>query len=356
MLTRRDFVVRTVGAVTAAAVLGGIDLPFAQAPLAYAYPLAIPDNAAWWARHNLSATDYQAAFDQLGGQGYRLIDVSGYELDGSAHYAAIWVQFNGPAWVAHHGLQASDHQALFDTLPAQGYRPIHVSAYTVGGTPLFASIWLQDGTATQARHGLSADEYQALFNELGSQGYRLIDVSGYEDNGEARYAAIWDQSTGPAWQAHHGLTADEHQTLFTQLTGQGWRPIRVNGYGVSGTDLYASIWQQTGGPAFAARHGVVASDWQDAFDEWVYQGFRPLQVSGYTGRGATRLAGIFENHGFSDTDLATMNGLISDFMSKYNVPGMSLAITKSERLVYARGVGSLDDAGTRPPGSTACFA
>ena len=348
MLTRRDFVVRTMGAVTAAAVLSGIELPFGGTLAAYAYPLPIPDNAPWQARHNLSTTDYQAAFDQLGSQGYRLVDISGYELDGSPHYAAIWVQMNGPAWVAHHGLSPDDHQALFNTLPAQGFRPIHVSAYTVAGSLLFASIWLQDATATQAHHGLSADDYQAMFNQLGAQGFRLIDISGYEDNGQARYAAIWDQSSGPAWQAHHGLSADDYQTLFQQLTSQGWRPIRVSGYGVAGTDYYASIWLQAGGPALGARHGVVSSDWQDAFDEWVYQGFRPMQISGYTGRGATRLAGIFENHGLSDADLSTINGLISGFMSKYNVPGMSLAITRGERLVYARGVGSLDDAGTRP--------
>ena len=39
---------------------------------------------------------------------------------------------------AHHGLSAQDHQARFDSLPAQGFRSIHVSVYTVGGSSLLA--------------------------------------------------------------------------------------------------------------------------------------------------------------------------------------------------------------------------
>ena len=39
------------------------------------------------------------ARDQLGAQGYRLVDVSGYELNGNAYYAAIRVQSKKLVWV-----------------------------------------------------------------------------------------------------------------------------------------------------------------------------------------------------------------------------------------------------------------
>ncbi|MBV8720275.1 MAG: serine hydrolase [Chloroflexi bacterium] len=350
MLTRRDLIVRSLSAAVIVLGRGGL-----AAVQAYADPVPIPPDAPWEARHNLSADDYQATFERLAGQGYRLVDVSGYEMNGEAHYAAIWAKFTGPAMIARHGLSASDYQALFDTLPGQGFRPIHVSAYTVGGIPLFASIWLQDNTEWVVRHGLSNDDYQSAFDDFGSQGYRLIDVSGYDDGGQARYAAIWDKSSGPGWVAHHGLTADDHQALFDQLTGQGFRPIRVNGYGVAGTDYYASIWLQMSGPAWVARHAVLNSDYERIFDDWTYRGFRPLQVSGYSGRGFSRMAAIFENHGFSDADLATMDGIIDDFMKKWSAPGLSLAISKDERLLYARGVGSLDNGGNTPTSVTSVF-
>jgi Bacterial tandem repeat domain 1 len=240
MLTRRELVLRTLAATTACSALGRSLLAVARP--AYADPATIPPDAPWRARHNMTGAEYQAAVEQFGGQGYRLIDVSGYEMNGEAHYAAIWAQFSGPGWVARHGLNSSDHQSLIDTLPAQGFRPIHVSAYSVGGTPYFASIWLQDNTDWVARHGLSADDYQAAFDQFNAQGYRLIDISGYDDNGQTRYAAIWDRSAGPAWAARHGLSADDHQAAFDQLTAQGFRPLRINGYAVAGSEYYASIW------------------------------------------------------------------------------------------------------------------
>ncbi|MGW1681430.1 hypothetical protein, partial [Saccharopolyspora sp. NPDC002376] len=50
------------------------------------------------------------------------------------------------------------------------------------------------------------------------QGFRLVDVSGY-GNSRDRYAAIWEQRSGPAWQARHGLTADQYQQTFNELGG-----------------------------------------------------------------------------------------------------------------------------------------
>src|SRR6185436_18147353 len=62
-----------------------------------------------------------------------------------------------------------------------------------------------------ARHGLSSDEYQKSFDEFAEQGYRLVSVSGYTSDGHVRYAALWRKLAGPAWVARHGLSADEYQ-------------------------------------------------------------------------------------------------------------------------------------------------
>jgi basic membrane lipoprotein Med (substrate-binding protein (PBP1-ABC) superfamily) len=97
----------------------------------------------------------------------------------------------------------------------------------------YAAIWEQSsGSAWQARDGLTSAEYQTTFNQLVSQGYRLVDVSGYSVNGQDRYAAIWEQSSGSAWQARHGLTSAEYQTTFNQLVSQGYRLVDVSGYSV----------------------------------------------------------------------------------------------------------------------------
>ena len=74
---------------------------------------------AWEARHGSTSAQYQATFDKLVGQGYRLVDVSGYSVNGQDRYAAIWVKSGGPAWQARHGLTSAQYQATFDKLVGQ---------------------------------------------------------------------------------------------------------------------------------------------------------------------------------------------------------------------------------------------
>ena len=58
-------------------------------------------------------------------------------------------------------------------------------------------------TDWQARHGPSASAYQNHFDQLASQGYRLVKVSGYGENQQPRYAGIWYRGGGNRWQARH---------------------------------------------------------------------------------------------------------------------------------------------------------
>src|SRR5690606_32252132 len=60
-------------------------------------------------------------------------------------------------WVARHGMTSAQYQSEFDTFTAQGFRPTHVSGYTVAGQPRFAAIWQQKpGGAWVARHNMTS--------------------------------------------------------------------------------------------------------------------------------------------------------------------------------------------------------
>lgn len=48
-------------------------------------------------------------------------------------YAALWAKGPGPAWQARHGLTGAQYQQTFDQLVGQGYRPVDVSGYEVAG-------------------------------------------------------------------------------------------------------------------------------------------------------------------------------------------------------------------------------
>jgi hypothetical protein len=79
--------------------------------------------------------------------------VSGYAVGGQDFYAAIWDMSTGPAWEAHHRMTSDQYQAQFNELVGQGFRLTNISGYAVGSQDLYAAIWDKScGRAWEAHH------------------------------------------------------------------------------------------------------------------------------------------------------------------------------------------------------------
>jgi uncharacterized protein (UPF0297 family) len=198
-----------------------------------------PAKGAWVARHGLTSAQYQTVFDDLVPKGYRPVILSGYNISGSDHYLCVFE--NSPAkgaWVARHGLNGEQYQAVFNDLTPKGYRPVVLNAYTVNGQERYMGVWEQSSDAGWvARHGLNGAQYQAVFDDLVPKGYRPVILSGYNINGSDRYLCVFDQSPAKgAWVARHGLNGEQYQAVFNDLTPatKGYRPVILSGYSISG--------------------------------------------------------------------------------------------------------------------------
>jgi ligand-binding SRPBCC domain-containing protein len=204
------------------------------------------DTTGWIARHGLTPSEYQSTFTDLANQGYRFKVVSGYTRGGQERYAGLWVKTPGPAWEARHGLSAADYQTAFDDFRNQGFCLVYVyvSGHAVDNQPRYAAIWEKDsGPEWEARHDFTAAQYQKTSDDLVKAGYRLRHLNGYSVNGQDLYAAIWDKSSGPAWVARHGLSAADYQKAFDDLAGQGYRLKEISGYQIGTQDRYAELWE-----------------------------------------------------------------------------------------------------------------
>jgi AraC-like DNA-binding protein len=252
-------------------------------------------NAAWVARHGLTSEQYQTLFDQLVPNGYRLVDRSVYNINGQIRHAAIFERASGSAWQARFGLTGSQYQTLFDDLVGQGYRLVDVDGYSQNNQARYAAIFERaSGSAWQARHGLTSQQYQQTFDQLANSGYRLVERSIYTVNGQPRHAAIFERASGSAWQARFGLTASQLQTLFDDLVGQGYRLIDIDGYTDNGQTRYGAIFVRESGPTWQARFGLTSQQYQQTFDRLVAEGYRPIKVHGYEVNGQARYAAIWE--------------------------------------------------------------
>ena len=98
----------------------------------------------------------------------------------------------------------------------------------------------------------------------------------------------------PAWRARHILTAAQHQSDFAVLKSQGFRPLDVNGYSINGASRFASIWEKSPGPSWEARHDLTSDQHNALFAVLPAQGFRPVSISGYEKAGAPRFASLWQ--------------------------------------------------------------
>ncbi|PRH83043.1 serine hydrolase [Arenimonas caeni] len=299
--------------------------------------------ADWVARHGLTADKYQEAFTEFTGKGYRLVSVSGYDGGrGQARYAAVWRKEAGPAWAARHGLSGEQYQAAFNSFSQQGYRLSFINGYSVGGEARYAAIWTKaGGPAWAARHGLDARQYQAAVDEFVGKGYSLAHVSAYTVGNTPRFAAIFEKG-GPAWVARHGLNAAQYQAAFNQFTGQGYRLKVVSGYRDGGGDRYAAIWTKAGGPQWSARHGTPAAHYQAVFDNYRYQSWEPDYVEAFNGGDGVRFNMLWRNTTFAAKDLKLIEDKARAYMRANDMPGLSIAVMRNDRLVYAAGFGVAD--------------
>lgn len=329
---RRTSVVRVLASVLSVVFVAALPAPASAAPAP----------APWVARHNLSPAQYQAAFKQFTSAGLRLTSVSGYVTAGKLRYAALWRKVAGPPWVARHGMSSRAYQKAFDDNAKGGFRLVSVSGYEVGGTDRYAAIWeKRDGPVYVARHRLSAARYQTLFDRLTKKGYRLVHVSAYTKRRAPRYAAIFEKARGPAGRTHPALSFSQYQQKYTQYAKQGFRLKLVSGYRARGKDRYAAIWEKVGGPVMRARHGIAVSEYQRYVDIDRFQGYVPTYVQGFTSGASAKLNTIWESP-FRQQDLKALSSAAEGFLQARNVAGLSVAIAKNGRLLYASGFGLAD--------------
>lgn len=307
--------------------------------------------AEWAARHGLTGAQYQQAFNDMNQKGFRLTSISGYDVGGGARYAALWSKAPGPVSAARHGLDPAQYQAAFNTMSQQGYRLTFVNGYAVAGKPYYAGIWQKGaGPESAARHGLTAEQYQDAVDAMVKQGYGLAHVSVLSLGGSPRFAAIFEKGM-PAWVAKHGLTPAEYQQAFDTFTAQGYQLKVVSGYKQGNGDRYAAIWTKAASPAaWSARHGIDDGHYQTVFDNHRYQAYEPQYVQAFNSASGVRFNGLWTNTAFKAKDLDFIAGKARAYLKTHDVEGVSIAISRNEKLVYAAGFGKADVEAGEPVG------
>ena len=99
------------------------------------------------------------------------------------------------------------------------------------------------------------------------------------------------------WQAHLGT--EDRPGLFEELSTQGFRLLDVSGYSVKGEERYASVWLFGDGRGWQERHGIDADTLLETNASHAKAGLSLAHVSAFHTSKGPRFAAIWEPDGYA---------------------------------------------------------
>jgi CubicO group peptidase (beta-lactamase class C family) len=304
------------------------------------------------AYHGLTAQSHQARVDDLSARGFRPISLNVSGVPAAARYAAVWVQEPGPAWVAVHGLSASDYQTKFDTLTAAGYAPVLVSATGAAEQASFTALFEQGVNRLWfARHGLrwepktDPDTIQYENNRAVAAGLMPICLAIYGTPDARRFAGIWIQNEAAVDWSWWLIAPDAYQRFFDALVEAGGRPA---GLSVAPDGWLLAVFRDDQIGSWWARHGLTVDQYQAEFDTRVAVGLMPLWVQAGGSGADSRYASLFAHGrspqprqwtavGSATCEFPQLDDRVQAFMMQQGIRAGAVAIVRQGELRACRG-------------------
>jgi CubicO group peptidase (beta-lactamase class C family) len=307
----------------------------------------------WVSLRDLTSESFSEKFTLYKNDGYRMIDLDGYETPSGVRYSMVWEKnTDNRGWAEYRDMTDDGYHTKWEQLKNDGYRPVDIESYRVSGQQRFGGIWIKntEGFGWSSKRGLTKAEYESYISEQKNLGQRMIDMEMYETSSGIRYAAVWvkDNSTND-WKEVHGLENDDYQDRLNTLTDQGYLLTNFDCYKDGNTQRYAFICEKRSGFAYQVRSGRTEVEYANLWREYRDKGYRLIDFECYATSSGMRYAGLWiENDKRYDYDKKTsLDNLIAKYLADNNLPGVSVAVIKDGEMIYRRGFGFADKEGNK---------
>lgn len=236
------------------------------------------------AMHGVSRTDYQPAFDRATGCGYYPESIDGFRVNGNSYYNMIFRYAPGKVWFARHNESMANFNKEREDAEKKGFRLVYLDVYGENSDPRHAYVMVKDGgPATKLTLSLSVPQHEAKFDELKAQGWRPIRVSSFYMAGNIRFVTtLYEKRATGAFEMKSHLTAAEYKALFDENWNKKKVLVHLDAYLEGGSPRYAAIWH-TNVPlaALSAKHKLSASEYQAQYNDHISKGYLTRIVTGY---------------------------------------------------------------------------
>ena len=210
--------------------------------LYYATIWNIAARSEWKTRSRMSSAIYQERLDTFTAEGFRPSRVNGYTLSDTVFYNVLWEKSSGTGWYTKFGMTSDELQKSTDYHTSKGYWMKSVCGYSNGRETQYTAIWETNPRFKwAAKWGMTVSRYQIELDAKINEGYRLIHVSAYTVNDTAYFAAIWNKSPG-RWYTRGSMSSGEFQSELDVYINKGYRVEVISGYSVKSSSRFAALW------------------------------------------------------------------------------------------------------------------
>ena len=173
----------------------------------------------------IGASDLHVTYLSQRSLGRRLHILAPYVVNGELAYTAVFRNSDANEETSpFNGYDFDTYQAKYDELWLEGYRLEILEVFVRDGEPLYMATWRKHrGNLGEVQHyGLDRNELLAKYDELWRVNWRLEMIETYSLDGTTYYAAIWRPGRAGEYQIFDAPYRD-YQNFYDNLWPDGWR-------------------------------------------------------------------------------------------------------------------------------------
>jgi hypothetical protein len=228
--------------------------------------------------YGMSYSDFHAKNVDLRNKGMRVHLLNTYFEQGTRRYDAVWRPMTVTGEYELYNVDYATFQAEYNTLWKQNYRIALLNTYVVNGATRYDAIWRPGSNGEIQLYGLSSADFKTQYTTQLGKGLHLYLFNTYELGGR-RYDAVWRPGSGSE-QHLFGATAGDFQAKYDALWKQNYRLALFNTYVEGSALLYDAVWRPgTNGEVQWYRQGY--SDYQSKYDALWKQNMRVELLNTY---------------------------------------------------------------------------
>jgi hypothetical protein len=163
-------------------------------------------------------------------------------------------------------------------------------------------VWAAD---QEVRFDLSAGAYADVIARARDLGLAPVQVGVYQERGEPRFAVVLQRGVTTPWIEKHLLTPQEFQDQFDAYLGQGYRPVSLGLIEVRGQPRLSAIWQKRAEPGWQLSTGVAPAQFDELAAVYGQRQLQPAVVAGVEIEGRAEFVVLWEvAQGVTQTQLS----------------------------------------------------